>query len=169
MNDLMLSSLYEDANALEHHGIMGMKWGVRRYQPYPSDYDGDGVYKGKAPKKSFREKRAEQKRQKEAKEYAEKYLSAKMAYGEGSGTRRKLIKAELEKKFQDEKFKEEFDNQLALLDTEAYAKKAVSERNIADAKAKAKKVTKASMNVAMNSAAFTASATNGLYIFSKLI
>lgn len=72
MNDLMLSSLYEDANALKHHGIMGMKWGVRRYQPYPSDYDGDGVYKGKPPKKSFKERRAERKQAKEARDYAEK-------------------------------------------------------------------------------------------------
>ena len=35
------------ANELMHHGIMGMHWGIRRFQPYPSDYNGQGKYVGK--------------------------------------------------------------------------------------------------------------------------
>ena len=46
-------SVYLTSSELTHHGVMGMKWGVRRYQPYGSggyNPKSKGKFVGKKPK-----------------------------------------------------------------------------------------------------------------------
>lgn len=38
---------------LMHYGIEGMRWGIRRYQPYPKGYTGQGKFTGEGRKASL--------------------------------------------------------------------------------------------------------------------
>jgi len=96
-----------DENLLEHHGIKGMHWGARK-----NDYPGAST-------------RTNHQAHKDAKEFAR----AKMFYGEGAGTRRKLIKAKVEaNKRRDPAYSKAFDHHLARQDMSSHADKARSER-----------------------------------------
>lgn len=104
---------------LEHFGIRGMHWGVRK-----DDHPG-----------------ASRKTNVEARKDAHEFARAKMFHGEGAGTRRKLIKATVESKAKkDPSYKAAFDHHLERQDLGTHAKKATSERKRKDVKAGAGKM-----------------------------
>lgn len=41
----------DESEYLEHYGVLGMHWGIRRYQPYPKGHKGDGRYLGEAKRR----------------------------------------------------------------------------------------------------------------------
>lgn len=99
---------------LEHYGVMGMRWGVRK------DEGGSGISN----------RRTDREAAKDAKEYAR----AKMFYGEGAGTRRKLINKSVEAKSKkDPEYKKAFDYHVEKQDLSEHASKARSERHRKDA------------------------------------
>lgn len=96
-----------DENLLEHFGVKGMHWGVRKDRV-------PGVH----PRTDT-----------QARKHAEEFARAKMYYGQGAGTRRKLIKATVEaNKKKDPAYAKAFDHHLARQDMGQHAAKARSER-----------------------------------------
>lgn len=96
---------------LAHYGVKGMRWGQRK-----------AAIPGVSPKTS-----------REARKDATEFAKAKMFYGEGAGTRRKLIKAKVEAKAgKDPNYKKAFDHHLANQDMGKRAEGARSERRRKD-------------------------------------
>lgn len=98
--------------AVIHYGVKGMQWGVRK------DDRLEGV-----PAKTNRE----------ASKDAQEFARAKMFYGQGAGTRRKLIKAKVEANSKrDPMYKKAFDHHMAKQDLGKHAAKARGERRRKD-------------------------------------
>lgn len=97
---------------LTHFGVMGMKWGVR------NDRSSSSVSRNTVRLVN-----------KDAKRYAD----AKMFYGKGAGTRRKLLKAELEKKMKNiPNYEKLFNDKIKTVDYAKSANKAKVERTTKD-------------------------------------
>lgn len=100
------------SDELSHYGIKGMKWGVRNNDAP------EGVSRATA---------------RDAKKDASEFARAKAFYGEGAGTRRKLIKQTVEgKSKRSADYKKAFDHYLERQDSSKHVDKARSERRRKD-------------------------------------
>lgn len=102
------------SEALAHFGVKGMQWGVHKSGPLAG----------------IRAKTAA-----DAHKDAREFARAKMYYGDGAGTRRKLIKAKVDaRSAKDPAYKKAFEHHLANQDMGKHAEKARSERKRTDVK-----------------------------------
>lgn len=97
---------------LAHHGVKGMRWGVR---------------KQRTPGVSRKTDRA-------ARKDAKEFTQAKMYYGEGAGNRRKMIKAKVDQRSKDAAYKKAFDNHVSNTNWEKRGQQARSKRRRQDVK-----------------------------------
>lgn len=98
-------------NSLAHFGVKGMKWGQHKKSTA-----------GVSPKTD-----------REARKDADEFTKAKLFYGEGAGTRRKLIKAKVEaKSAKDPSYKKAFESHVANTDLGKRAEQARGERKRKD-------------------------------------
>lgn len=144
-------------NELYHHGIIGMKWGVRRFQ----NADGTLTEAGQrrytqSSGNGIRDIATRHTAKKDAKEFAR----AKMYYGDGAGTRRKLIKAKVNQRSKnDPVYREAYERAYAQQDMAKHSNAAKRERKISDAKDATARTARGVFHLVMHDgAAITASA-----------
>lgn len=135
---------------LAHFGVKGMKWGVRN------------------PKAEGVSRSINKTASKDAKEFAE----AKQFYGQGAGTRRKLIKETVEQRTKNSsEYKKAFDFHLQRQDMAKASEKAVSKRKSIDRRTRTKQragyLARTTTGQMGTQAAFTAVAVAGLAFASS--
>jgi hypothetical protein len=116
---------FEDDN-LYHVGILGMKWGHRKGPETGVSRSTDKL----------------------AKRDAKRFVDAKMFYGETAGTKRKLLKAELDKKMKTVPgYEQAFNAHVDSVDRAKSAQKAVGDRNRIDTVKKGRSLLKKVLNI----------------------
>lgn len=134
---------------LAHFGVKGMKWGHRKD-------NATGTSKSTS---------------REAKKDAQEFARAKLFYGEGAGTRRKLIKATVESKAKkDSDYKKAFDHHLNNQDLGQHASKARGERRRKDVVSKTGKTARGayrSLTGGFGSVSMASAAVAGAYVIAR--
>lgn len=101
---------------------------------------------------------------KDAKEYAR----AKMYYGEGAGTRRKLIKATVNERSKNPEYKKAFDNAMSKQNMAKHATKAKTERRVNDTKKATAKTGRGIVNIVTGHPERLSASMAGTYAVYKL-
>ena len=131
-----------------HYGVLGMKWGKRRNQSMST---------------------VSRKVTKEARKDAKEYARSKMSYGEGAGTRRKLIKNTVDAKTKkDPNYKKEFETQLEKQDMAKHAQKARSERRRKDVVSTTAKTTRGLISAATGNIGRASTTAAGIYTIAHI-
>lgn len=128
---------------LSHFGVLGMRWGHRK-----SDVPGVSRSTNSMARRD-----------------AKRHADAKMFYGETAGTKRKLLKAEIERKKKTiPDYEKAFNAHLANVDMSKSAKKAVNDRVRIDTIEKGRKFLKKILNV---TGPLSVAVASGLYLRNK--
>lgn len=135
---------------LIHFGVKGMKWGVRR----PVGSNGRVERRPEGVTRSTN---------RAAKKDANEFAKAKMFYGEGAGTRRKLIKAKVNQRSQSEEYKKAFDFHLDKQDMGKRADQARGERKRKDVVKGTAKTARGVKNLALKTGAPVAMSSVAIY------
>lgn len=130
---------------LTHHGILGQKWGVRRYQ------NADGSLT-EAGKKHYALEGSNRSTRRDARKDAKEAATAKMYYGEGAGTRRKQINAIVKQRSKDEAYKRAYDYYYEQQDMAKAGSKARAQRKTRDVAKTTVKTTRGLINIANGNA-----------------
>jgi len=114
------------SNDLKHFGVLGMRWGHRK-----SDVPGVSRSTNNMARRD-----------------AKRHADAKMFYGETAGTKRKLLKAEIDRKKKNiPDYEKAFNVHLASVDMAKSAKKAVNDRVRIDTLDKGRKFLKKALDI----------------------